>query len=363
MHMPENTGPIRLIIPGLLLAGVLVLAYLVLENFLVPLAWAAILAYVTWPLYRRLRTTLNGNASASALLMTGILIAALAAPVFWLATALRVELAAAYQFLSAQLAEGVRLPDALATLPWVGEHAQRLLEQLLADPAALRAQLAEWARAWGGQLLTVLGGAGRNALILAFTLLAVFFLYRDAEILVAQARSALARLLGHRGDLYLAAAADMMRAVVYGLVLTALAQGLLAGLGYWAAGLGAPVLLGIITALAALIPFGTPFVYVPAGIWLIATDHLSSGVGLLLWGTVVVSSVDNLIRPLVISRATRLPFLLVLFGVLGGVAAFGLVGLFLGPVILAVLVAVWREWLSATEVAKPARRARARRRR
>jgi predicted PurR-regulated permease PerM len=93
------------------------------------------------------------------------------------------------------------------------------------------------------------------------------------------------------------------------------------------------------------VPFGAPLIWVSAGVWLIITDRTGAGVGLLLWGGLVVSWVDNLIRPIVIANATRIPFLLVLFGVLGGIAAFGLVGLFLGPVILAVLMAVWREYL------------------
>ncbi len=134
------------------------------------------------------------------------------------------------------------------------------------------------------------------------------------------------------------------------LVATALLQGAVAGLGYWWAGLHAPVLLGAITALVAMIPFGTPFVWGSIGTWLLIRGEVTAGIGLLLWGTLVVSWVDNLIRPLVISSATRIPFLLVMFGVLGGLAAFGLIGLFLGPVILAVLVAVWREWLEEPHI-------------
>jgi predicted PurR-regulated permease PerM len=107
------------------------------------------------------------------------------------------------------------------------------------------------------------------------------------------------------------------------------------------------VLLGALTGLVALVPFGTPFVWGTAGVWLLLTGATMAGVGLLLWGALVVSSVDNLIRPLVISTATRIPFLLVMFGVLGGLVAFGPVGLFLGPVVLAVLLGVWHEWLEA----------------
>jgi predicted PurR-regulated permease PerM len=128
-------------------------------------------------------------------------------------------------------------------------------------------------------------------------------------------------------------------------VLTAFVQGVLAGAGYWAAGVRAPVLFGAFTALIALMPFGTPFVWGSLGAWLLYTGKTLEGIGLLLWGTLVVSSVDNLIRPMVISSATHIPFLLVMFGVIGGLAAFGLIGMFLGPVVVAVLMAIWREWL------------------
>jgi len=156
-------------------------------------------------------------------------------------------------------------------------------------------------------------------------------------------------LLGARVDGYLEAVGSTTRAVVYGLLLAALVQGAMAGLGYWVAGVAAPVFWGATTALVALIPFGAPLIWGSIGIWLLARGDTAAGVGLLLWGALAVSWIDNLVRPLVISGVARIPFLLVLFGVLGGLAAFGLIGLFVGPVILAILLALWREWASAAE--------------
>ena len=137
--------------------------------------------------------------------------------------------------------------------------------------------------------------------------------------------------------------------MVYGILLTAIAQGLLAGLGYWVAGVPAPVLLTLVTILLALVPFATPFVWGGVAVWLLVQGHTLEAIGLAVWGTLVISWVDNLIRPLVISSATKISFLLVMFGVLGGLAAFGFVGLFIGPVILAILLAVWREWLEGVD--------------
>jgi predicted PurR-regulated permease PerM len=339
----------RRIILTLFLGGLVILSYAVLRVFLVPLAWAAILAFCTWPLYIRLHRLMGGRDTWSALAMTLLLTAAFVLPLLWLMALLRGEVAGAYAAVVAFLADGHKaLPSRLAQLPWLGDWLQQVLDQWIRDPTVLRAQVGEWLEAGRGEILNVLGDVGRNAGKLGFALVTLFFFYRDGESLLQQVRRVLRRFLGQRVEGYIAAAGGMTKAVVWGLVATALVQGIVAGAGYWWAGLDAPVLLGAITALVAMIPFGTPFVWGSIGVWLLMSGEVTAGVGLLLWGALVVSWVDNLIRPLVISGATRIPFLLVMFGVLGGLAAFGLIGLFLGPVILAVLVAVWREWLEDT---------------
>ncbi len=354
--MPErDTASItRRVILALLLGALFALGYLVLGWFVAPVVWAAILAYVTWPAYARLRRLLRGHAMISALLMTLLLTTAFVLPLLWLIFLLQREFVVAYQAASAYMAEGPqKLPDFIVHLPWIGERLQTSLDQFAADPTALRAQLASWARQWQGQLGDLIGGVGRNAVRLGFALLTIVFVYRDGESLLDQVRRVLRRFLGQRVDGYILAIGNTTTAVLYGLVLTALAQGLLAGLGYWAAGVRAPVLFGAFTALVALMPFGTPFVWGALGAWLLFSGNTLAGVGLLLWGTLVVSSVDNLIRPLVISSATHIPFLLVMFGVIGGLAAFGLIGMFIGPVIVAVLLAVWREWLEDQATEQP----------
>lgn len=336
----------RRVILALLLGGLFVLGYLVLSWFIVPAIWAAILAYVTWPIYVRLRKLLRGHAMASALAMTVLLTTAFVLPLLWLIALLQGEFVLAYQSASAYMAEGPhRLPDFVLHLPWAGERLQGLLDQFTNDPAALRAQLANWAQQWLGQLGNLVGGVAQNALKLGFAVLTVLFVYRDGDTLLDQVRRVLRRFLGKRVDGYIAAIGITTKAVLYGLVLTALAQGALAGVGYWAAGVRAPVLFGAFTALVALMPFGTPFVWGAIGVWLLVAGKTLEGIGLLLWGALVVSWVDNLIRPLVISSATHIPFLLVMFGVIGGLASFGLIGMFVGPVIVAVLLALWREWL------------------
>lgn len=336
----------RRIILGVFLLGLLVLAYRVLAPFVVPVVWALILVYVTWPIYARVRIWLRRRQTTSALLMTLFLCAVFAVPVLWIISLLRTQLPVGYQMMARYLAQGPpSLPAPIAHIPWLGPELQHYLDQLSSDQTILARQLVQWVEPRVRDIVSVLGDISLNLFKIVFALFTAFFFYRDGEQLYDQTRRVLMRFLGERSRIYLQAIADTTRAVLYGLVLTALAQGLLAGLGYWQAGVPAPALLGAVTVIFALIPFGPPLIWGLVGLGLLLAEHTLAGIFLLLWGVIVVSQIDNLIRPMVISSATRIPFLLVLFGVLGGIGAFGLVGLFLGPVVVAVLLAVWREWL------------------
>lgn len=352
MTLRESTAGTRAVLLWVLLGGLFVLAWMTLRWFLVPVAWALILAYTTWPMYARLRRLMRGAATTSALLMTLLLTAAFVLPLLGLVGLLQNEFVLAYQTVSGYLNDGPqRLPGIIKNIPWIGERLQQIFERIAGDPVAMRTEALQLAQNWFGQVAELVGGVGRNAAKMALAVLTVLFVYRDGETLLNQVRRVLRRFVGARAEGYLEAIGATTTAVLYGLVLTALAQGTLAGLGYWAAGIHAPALLGALTALVALIPFGAPVIWGSLGVWLLMTGQMLEGIGLLLWGALVVSWVDNLVRPLVISNATRIPFLLVMFGVLGGLAAFGLVGLFLGPVILAVVMAVWREWIEESQLA------------
>jgi len=216
---------------------------------------------------------------------------------------------------------------------------------LSADPKAMSQQLVLAMEQSSLEVSRLIGGVGRNVAKLFFAVLSMFFLLRDGPRLVREARAILEGILGPRVHDYLDAIGATTQAVVYALILGAIAQGTVAGIGYFFAGVEAPVLMGAITVLIALIPFGAPLVWGSLALWMLINGHLGHGIFLMIWGLLIVSWVDNLVRPMVISNATRMPFLLVVFGVLGGVLAFGLVGLFIGPVLLAVSLAIWREWL------------------
>jgi len=334
---------------GILLGGLLLFTYAVLHPFIIPAAWAIIIAYATWPLLLRLRRWLGGRRGLAALAMTLLLAVAVILPTVWLVILLHHESATLYHAIDTLLEKRpFELPPLIRDIPLIGNWAQDTLNQMTSNPKALRGEIVRWLEQSADHILRLLGGAGRNAAKLGFALITIFFVYRDGERLLEQVQRVLHRFLGERVDPYLSAVGSMTKAVVWGLVLTALGQGFVAGLGYWWFGASAPVFLGAVTALVSMIPFGAPLCWGSISIWMLINGELFNGIGLFLWGAIVVSWVDNLIRPLVISSATRIPFLLVMFGVLGGLAAFGLIGLFIGPVILAVVMAVWREWLGTS---------------
>ncbi|MDO9138798.1 MAG: AI-2E family transporter, partial [Methylobacter sp.] len=305
--------PIRRLIPGILLTGLLLLGFMVLHEFLLTLVWALIIAYVAWPPYRYLRRQLNANATLSAALMTAMITIVAFLTLYWLAFMLQDELKTAYQTLSGGFdRDSFRLPDAVRRIPWLGNTAQLWLERLTDDRAAVLDQFANWARQWSGQFGKFLGGIGAYMMKLGVILVTVFFCFRDGEEMIKQLHHGLVQFLGKYQDVYLQAAGDTTRAVVYGLVLAALGQGILAGLGYAVAGVQAPVLFAVVTALLAMVPMGATLVWLPLGVMLLLTGQQWQGVGLLLWGFFAVSTVDNVIRPLVISGAGRIPFLVVL---------------------------------------------------
>ncbi len=334
----------RLLVAGLIL-GILLLTFTVLQPFIVPLIWGGILAYVAWPLHLRVLKMCGGRSPVASLISTILVTVIIVVPLVWLILMLRVEAVAAYAEIQDFLATKPVLPQAIRDLPYIGGQAQEILNQIAAEPKALRGQLMLMFEQSSVEVTRVIGGAGRNIAKLFFAVFSMYFLLRDGPRLMREARAVLEGILGPRVHDYIDAAGFTTQAVVYALMLGALAQGVAAGIGYWIFGVEAPVLMGAVTVIIALVPFGAPMVWGSLATWALVRGDMVNGVGLILWGLILVSWVDNIVRPLVISNATRMPFLLVVFGVLGGVLAFGLVGLFIGPVLLAVSLAIWREWL------------------
>lgn len=325
------------------------LGFHILKYFIVPVLWAAIIAYMTWPIYLRIQRHCFGEQrpTLNAMIMTSLVILVIGVPFLCAVFMLQHEGRHLYVELQKQLFSGeVQVPDFIQTLPIIGQDIQRIIHELNHDPANITKNFTGWIQNHLSYGKFVLSEISRNLVKLILALMTLFFFYRDGQFILSQVSRALEMVIGPRIHHYLDTISETIRAVVYGVGLTAIAQALLAGLSYFVADVPNPMLLTIITFILALIPFGTPLSYLGVGLWLFSQGQIIEAIGVVLWGVLIVSSSDNVIRPLVISGATKIPFLLIMFGVLGGIASFGLVGLFIGPVILAILLAIWREWLN-----------------
>jgi predicted PurR-regulated permease PerM len=200
-----------------------------------------------------------------------------------------------------------------------------------------------WAQSWLISAGKALVGGVTQVLVSAFL---AFFLLRDAPELSERLAVAVERLAGDRGRYLIKVAGDTVRGVIYGILGTAIVQALVAGLGFWIAGVPGAVLLAVLTFFFAVVPFGPPLIWLPASLWLFAQDKPGVGLFMLLWGLLGISSVDNILRPYLISQGSKMPFVLIFCGVIGGALAFGLVGVFLGPTLLAVAFRLVEEWSS-----------------
>ncbi len=347
--MAEISTLSKRIVPWLALIGLLTLAFAVVAPFFVPLAWAGVLSYASWPIATEIRNYCKGRDGLAAAVSTALAAITLFLPLIWLAWLAQKELVSIYPALQFFLTEPLQLPEFIKNLPWLSDWLKQQTD-LIANPKSLSDAVNLWLSSHLNDLAGLAGDIGKNLIKIVFVVIILFFFYRDGARMVRELRHVLARFIGPQTHSYLHAAGTTTRAVVYGVLLTALVQGIVAGLGYWVAGLSSPVIFGIVTAIFALIPFCTPLAWGSAGLWLLMQGQTAEAIGIWIWGAVVVSQLDNILRPIFISSVSPIPFLLILFGVLGGLLAFGLVGLFIGPIVLAVVWAVWREWTEHLKV-------------
>ena len=322
------------------------LSFQVLKYFIVPVLWAAIIAYITWPLYHSVQKLCGPRPTLSATIMISMVVLVVGIPLTFAIFMLQHEGRNLFYELQKQVFSGhLNVPQFIRDLPIIGKEVTRTLKEINTDPNSIIQNVSGWFQSHLNYGRLVLSEISKNIFKLCFAVMSLFFFYRDGQTILNQVSKALEMVIGPRIHHYLDTISETTRAVVYGVGLTAIAQALLAGLSYFVAGVPNPMVLTIVTFIFALIPFGPPVAYSAVSLWLFSQGQTIEAIGVMVWGVCVVSTADNVIRPLVISGATQIPFLLIMFGVLGGLASFGMVGLFVGPVILAVLLAIWREWL------------------
>lgn len=335
------------VLTATLLVILFILCFRVVQFFIVPALWAAILAYVTFPVYNFFHQKVKLSPNISAGIMTISISLMLGVPIVLGLFVLQQEAVNLYSNLLYRIKVGyVDLPEEIKNIPVIGQQVKDILWQINKDPEASLSAFRAWLQSHLYYGKVALDVAFSTMAKMGMALMTIFFFYRDGISLMKQIRQALRNIIGNRIDDYIDSVGSTTQAVVYGIGLTALAQAILAGIGYYVAGAPSPILLTLMTFVVALIPFGTPFAWMGVSIWLLTQGHTAEAIGLALWGMLVISWVDNLIRPIVISGATKIPFIIIFIGVLGGLTAFGFVGLFIGPVVLAIALAVWREWIN-----------------
>ena len=317
--------------------------YLLLAPFLAPLGWAAVVAIATFPVFGFLDRRLGWSRDALSLLMTAAVFLVVVVPALLIGLLLVQEIVRAQEFINSFSAEERKAAfDKLVNTPWVGALIHRVNELAVSFNVDIKEVLVQGGRRVLSLLAGSLTGAAKQAAVFLFelvlVLVALFFFYRDGRKLT-EGFWAVLPIPQERKQVMHDTVENVVSAVVVGVLVTAIVQGVLAGLGYWVAGLESPVLLGTLTAIAALVPVvGTMLVWIPAVGFLLLSGHLVEGIGLDVWCAVAVGSADNFLRPLLISGRTGLPFSLMTLGALGGLAAFGFFGLVAGPLILAVFL-------------------------
>jgi predicted PurR-regulated permease PerM len=338
------------ILMGLLLGGVAVGCVLVLYPFFSALLWAGILVFTTWPVFEWLRQRLHLRHTPTALMMVALTAVVLVLPIAVAAPGSADDVS----HLRHVIMEGLRagLPDSpmwVFDIPLIGPTIGDLWNRWAADISVMLEALRPYFGIIVENGLGLLLGIANGVLMFLLALFIAFFFYVYGDPIAGRLRLLLHRIAGLQADRLITVTGATVRGVVYGILGTAVVQGILTALGLWLSGVPRPVLLGGVAGFLAVLPIGAPLVWIPAAIWLLGSGHVGWGIFLAIYGVGAISGSDSLIRPWFISRGAQLPFLLTVLGVLGGALAFGLLGIFLGPVLLGVGYTLVNEWARGTD--------------
>jgi predicted PurR-regulated permease PerM len=352
---PPQRDLARIVLSVLLIFILIAASFWILRPFLLAVVWAAMIAVATWPLMLKLQARLRSRALAVLIMSTAMVLVFVVPMVLAIETL--IENAATIKQWGSMLATATipPPPEWVLRIPLAGAKiAETWTDVAAAGQQGLMARFAPHAAAAAQWLFDALGSAGILAVQLLLTIIVTVIMYTQGE----GARAGLVRfgrrLAGPRGEGAIVLAGQAIRGVALGVVVTALLQTIAAGIGLLAAGIPFAGLLTGVVLLLCIAQVGPLLVLVPAVIWLFWTDQTGWGVALLVW-TVVVGTMDNVIRPILIRKGADLPLLLIFAGVLGGLFAFGIVGLFVGPVVLAVTYTLLKDWVNEGEAAASVR--------
>ncbi len=346
---PIRTGASRpqQVAMGALALGLVLLGLYTLWNFLSALVWAGVFAIALWPLYSR--AVARFGTGRHNILLPGVFTLAVAlvfiAPLGLVGMQVAREAHNGTEWVRNAQQNGIAEPDVLHHLPFGQAQVDGWWQENLADPGSARELLQRTTRGHVTDVSRMIGAqVARRLTLFAFTLVTLFFLFKEGRVLNEQLRRASQRAFGPNGERIGRQIIASVHGTVDGLVLVGLGEGFVLGVFYAIAGVPHASIFGIVTAVAAIIPFAAPVIFCLAALILIAQGSLVWGIAIICIGMAVTFAADHFVRPVLIGGATQLPFLWVLLGILGGVEEWGLIGLFVGPAIMAALILLWREW-------------------
>lgn len=400
MNSQTNQPPQRKLTEQYLGVAVLVLLLLgclmVMRPFVSALMWAAILAFTLWPIHTRLTAWLRNRHTLAAALTTLIVATLLVMPFVIIGFSVAGDVRALGRATGKWVEDGPPKPPGwLEKIPLVGQPARNYWQETTADLATLLQKLKRAAdehaagstnavastnvpallpdareahpsalgessvlRGLGKLIVSVQSwlvrvglAVGRGVIEIALSVFLMFFMLRDGAAITNRLKAGVTRIGGGRGRYLLEVAGKTVRGVVYGILGTALVQGVMAGVGFMIAGVPGAAVLGLLTFFLSVVPMGPPLVWGPAVIWLFHEGSTGWAIFMLIWG-IGVSSIDNVVKPWLISQGSNLPFILIFLGVVGGALAFGFIGVFLGPTLLAVAYRIIEEWSHVPDAAQ-----------
>lgn len=318
-------------------------------DFLVPALAALIVCFSSWPLYQKLLAKCSGHSALAASIAMACIVFGLVTPLVFVFSYALQEIRIWVEWLVHANQHGAAVPIWIQDFPGIGEWLTQKWLQFIGEPhelgrivSAISGQnlsgISRWVLQLGWNTLGLL-------LTLLFMLITLFFLYKDGEHVARQLDIVGERVLPIRWHSFSRVVPATVSSTVIGMTLIAIGEGIVLGTAYWIAGVPSAVAFGVLTAFMALIPGGAPTMFTLISLYLVGTGDFTAGVGLFLWGSIELFIVDKTLRPNLVGGPIKLPFLPTFFGLIGGVKTMGFVGLFVGPVLMALLVAIWREWL------------------
>ncbi|WP_424547017.1 AI-2E family transporter [Shinella zoogloeoides] len=328
------------------------------HGFVVPVLAALVIAFASWPLYSRLLAQVKGNRTLAASIAILLILAFIVGPIVIASTYALHEIRDWIGWAVETNRTGAPTPEWIGALPVVGGWLDMQWTRFLDHPGAIGELTQIVSGANIGNIYRVALAAGGKAfnllLAMLFMLIALFFIYRDGQAFAGQVDRLGERILPMRWERISRIVPATISSTVTGMTLIAIGEGIVLGVAYWIAGVPSAVTLGVLTGVMALFPGGAPLSFTLVSVYLVSSGSPVAGLALFAWGSVELFIVDKTLRPRLVGGPIKLPFLPTFFGLIGGVKTMGFLGLFIGPVLMALLVAIWREWIREVETTEPA---------